>query len=87
MCDLNDCSFSVQKERFLVTVRENGLALKDMPEAFRTAELCLAAIEENGCALEDVPESIKTKEICDAALSQCADAIKFVPSRYLDSQR
>jgi hypothetical protein len=39
----------------LSAVQKNGLALKDVPEKFKTDEICLAAIQSDARAVQYVP--------------------------------
>jgi len=50
------------KNEFLEAVKQNYKALKDVPPAFITAELCMEAVKENGYAIRYVPEEFKTDE-------------------------
>ena len=51
----------------LQIVRQYGLALRYVPEALRTPELCLAAVQQSGNALRWVPELLRTPELCRIA--------------------
>jgi Domain of unknown function (DUF4116) len=58
---------------------QNGLALKFVPEDFRTPELCQIAIEQNGMALQYVPECKRTPELYRLAIERDGWALGFVP--------
>jgi len=45
-------------------VRQNGKALRFVPEHLKTAEMCRAAVQEDGLMLQFVPENLKTEELC-----------------------
>jgi hypothetical protein len=60
-------------------IQQNGMALKYVPEAQKTEDLCLEAVKQNGWALEFVPEAQKTEALCFIAAKQNGWALKFVP--------
>jgi TM2 domain-containing membrane protein YozV len=60
-------------------IKGAGVALRDVPEHFKTPRVCLAAVTNYGGALEYVPENLKTPEICQAAVSNYGRALKDVP--------
>jgi hypothetical protein len=43
----------------IAAVERNGFALRFVPEALRTAELCLAAVEQDGGAILFVPAELQ----------------------------
>jgi hypothetical protein len=53
----------------LAFIKNDG-SLEDVPLAFRTAKVCLAAVTKDGVALYDVPEKLRTAELCLAAVTQ-----------------
>jgi hypothetical protein len=70
------------EEHCLAAVQKDGLLLKDVPEALKTPEVCLAAVRrgyQGWQALEYVPESAKTPELCLYAVQRNGYALKFVP--------
>ena len=52
------------EEEALTAVRQDGYALKYVPEKFKTAELCLEAVKQDGMASQYVPEELRTVELC-----------------------
>jgi hypothetical protein len=60
-------------------VRHNGWALRKVPVALRTPELCLAAVRQNGIVLMDVPKALRTREVCLAAVCESGCALGDVP--------
>jgi hypothetical protein len=75
-------------EDCLAAVQEDGIALKYVPEEFKTPEVCLAAVGENlvrafrikpDSPLRYVPEECKTPELCLLAVQQDGAALYFVP--------
>lgn len=60
-------------------VEENGINLKDVPNEFKTLNLCLMAIKANGLALEYIPIQFQTETICKLAVKQNPMALEFVP--------
>ena len=64
---------------YLSMVRRDGSALKNVPEALKTPEICDAAVQKNGYALQFVPEALMTPEVCLAAVQQDGVALCYVP--------
>ena len=60
---------------------QDGLDLKEIPDDFRTEEICLAAVQEEGNELEFVPDKLKTEEICFEAVKKRSMALEFVPDK------
>ena len=54
--------------QFIEAVKKDGYVLEQVPERFRTADVCMAAVQNRGYALEYVPEILKTEEICLEAI-------------------
>lgn len=54
--------------QFIEAVKRDGYVLEQVPERFKTAEVCLAAVQSWGYALEYVPEQLKTETICLEAI-------------------
>jgi uncharacterized protein with HEPN domain len=52
-----------------------------VPEAMKTAKLCLKAVKQSGYVLQFVPEKFKTPELCLEAVKQCGSALAFVPEK------
>jgi len=61
----------------LAMVKEDGYALKYVPEALKTKAVCLAAVQQYGWALEYVPRSRKTVALCLTAALQNRRALKL----------
>lgn len=53
---------------YLALVGYNGMALKDVPDDIKTAEICMAAVKADNYALEFVPDALKTAEMCKIAV-------------------
>lgn len=53
-------------------VKQDGLALEHMPEALRTADLCLEAVKQNLDASEHVPHPVMLSAL--SALTQTTTA-------------
>lgn len=66
-------------EECLKIVRNDGRALKRVPEHLKSAELCSLAVQENCHALEYVPEALRTPELCLAAVQRAGALLAFVP--------
>ena len=77
-------------EEALNVVRGDGEALKDVPEEFKTEELCLEAVRKDGLALQFVPWgqlnlTVSEKvELCLEAVKQDSFALKNMPWRQLN---
>jgi DNA polymerase III epsilon subunit-like protein len=65
----------------LTAVNENGRALQNVPEEYKTAELCFEAVRD-GWLLQFVTEGLKTMELCLKAVKQNAWALKYVPEEF-----
>ena len=52
------------KKHLETIVQYGGSNLKDVPEKYKSLELCTMAVKKNGWALEFVPEEFKIKELC-----------------------
>lgn len=63
-------------------VKNNGMALDEVPMKLRTPELCMAALENAGQALAYVPERLKTLEMCKKAVKNSGWALDDVPDTY-----
>jgi hypothetical protein len=66
-------------EKALAAVKENSLALRDVPEELKTAELCLEAVKQKGWILSFVPEELRIAELCLEAVKQDGKALTYVP--------
>jgi len=64
---------------YLNSVTNNGFALKHVPEAMKTPELCKIAVTKDGFALQYVPEAMKTPELCEIAVTEDGSALEYVP--------
>jgi hypothetical protein len=51
-------------ERCLAAVRQNGFALRVIPEALHTADMCIEAVRQNGRAIEYVSKKVLSYDIC-----------------------
>ena len=66
----------------LEAVRQDGMALEDVPEKLKTPEICAEAVCGSGWALAFVPEALKTPELCLAAARDAgAEALVLMPAR------
>jgi len=66
----------------LVSVSQNGLALKHIPFDFHTPALYLASLSQNGTALQFVPVEKQTRELCMVAVDQTVHAIQYIPNEH-----
>ena len=41
-----------------------------IPDHFKTQDMCNKAVKENPCSLEHVPDHFKTQEICNKAVEE-----------------
>lgn len=51
-----------------IAVQQDGMKLADVPDDFKTPEICLAAVRNNRFAFQFVPEKFKSIEVCVASL-------------------
>jgi hypothetical protein len=59
-------------------IKENGLAIKQIPQSLLTKELCILAIHSNSKAIKYVPKSFIDKEMCLFALADNDKNIKYI---------
>ncbi len=70
------------EQEALEAVRQDGMALEDVPEKLKTPEICAEAVCGSGWALAFVPEALKTPELCLAAARDAgAEALVLMPAR------
>ena len=55
----------------------------DVPNQYKTQQLCNKAIQENGGTIESVSDSYKNQQICDKAVDNYPHALKSVPDCYM----
>ena len=60
-------------------VQEDSDVIKNIPDEFITAEICLTAVNNSYHYLEYVPEELKTPELCLTAVRINALALEYVP--------
>ena len=60
-------------------VRKNGVKLKHIPKALKSAQLCLEAVKQNGWTLACMLDELKTHEVCLEAIKQYRGAFDYVP--------
>jgi hypothetical protein len=79
---LNMAEITTEKQA-LDAVIKDGRALKDVPAALKTAELCLLAIQQNWRAPDYVPEERwDSAEFCRAAVEKNGEALEYVPEKH-----
>lgn len=66
-------------ERCMAAVKQNGNALKCIPQRIHTVELCLEAVKNDGNSLRYVHKKILTYEICLEAVKNNGIALLYVP--------
>jgi hypothetical protein len=71
--------YDFTSELRLAAVRECGLALANIPDEFKTYELCLAAVQHY-CewVLDFIPEKFKTYELCLTAVLYDRDMLQVI---------
>ena len=67
------------KDRLKLLNKANKGKLCDIPEEWRTKELCLIAVKKHDFSLADVPESLKTKKLCSLAVKENVFSLTDVP--------
>ncbi len=71
-------------EEYIEMVRNDGIALEDVPEEVQMAhsEICIEAVKQNGYALQYVPEEVQMAhpEICIEAVKQNVFALIYIPN-------
>ncbi len=76
----NDYSF------WLAVVQKDENAIRFVPAASKTTELCLTAIQQNGCALDYIPDDMITTEMCLVAVQQDKYALLYVPEDMITTE-
>ena len=66
-------------QKWLDEVKKNGMELENVPEKYKTMEMCEMAVDYHGQFLEFVPLELRTKELCELAVSTSGWALEFVP--------
>ena len=85
---LNAVESTSEYKEHLAVVRQRGIAIKYIPEEFKTEEMCLVAVRKNSHALRFVPEELKTEEMCLIALPKSSSVSwweKYSSTRYRGS--
>ena len=69
-------------QKWLDEVSDRGWKLRDVPDEFKTYDLCWEAVSGYGLALEFVPDEFKTPELCLMAVNDCHWALEFAPEEF-----
>lgn len=75
-------TYVTEEERnalYIVAVQTDGLALKYVPEEYKTRKLCKLAFGQNVCALKYIPEKWITYGMCRYAVSRKSELLSMVP--------
>lgn len=64
-------------------VLANPFNIKEVPDEFKTPELCKIAVEEDGMALKYVPDKLKTPELCKIAVEDGGMTLEYVPDKLI----
>ncbi len=75
--ELKDLSDIVERD-CRIAVEEDGMALKYVPNEFKTYKICRLAVMENGYAIEFVPSEHRTNELYKISLKQEGMALEYV---------
>ena len=60
--------------------------IREIPEHFKTQEMCGGAMRIESCSLEHVPDHFKTQEMCDEAVRREPFILHYVLD-HLETQR
>ncbi|MDR1802654.1 MAG: DUF4116 domain-containing protein, partial [Treponema sp.] len=66
--DDNSVGDITTEEEALAAVRQDGGALRYVPDELKTTEMCLKAFKHDPLAFLFVPERLKTQELCLEAM-------------------
>jgi len=66
-------------ETYLEFVKQDGEAIRYIPEQFLSEEICVAAVKQTYLAFWKFPKEFLSEEICVAAVKQHGTIIKYVP--------
>ena len=50
------------------TVKKDPWSLAEVPDHFKTQEMCNKAVEKDSCLLSEVPDHFKTEQMCNKAI-------------------
>ena len=50
------------------TVKKDPWSLAEVPDHFKTQEMCNKAVEKDSCLLSEVPDRFKTEQMCNKAI-------------------
>ena len=73
---------NVEYQKWLEVVEEDGMELENVPEEFKTLELCLIAVKDQSSTLIYVPEELKTKELYEIVVSGNGYALIYIPEEF-----
>ncbi len=79
-------NFEKTPERCLVAVKQNGIALKYIPDSMQTIDLIMEAINQDINAFEFVAKELITAELCDYAVSVNGEIIKYIPKKFITEE-
>lgn len=60
----------------------NGVSISQIPDSFKTYDICLAGVRKCGNYLQYVPDDHRDVIVCKAALANTPWAYRFVPERH-----
>lgn len=86
-CQSSDCiSEEEKKTLYLVAVQVDGMALKYVPDEYKTRKLCKVAFGQNVRALGYIPENLITYSMCRYAVNKKSEVLTMVPQKFRDVQ-
>jgi hypothetical protein len=73
----------ITSEEIALAAVKNYVSLNDIPEAYRTENVCLTAIRNNSYEhIVFVPEKYKTERVCYSAVRNTGTALEYVPEKH-----
>ena len=69
------------EEQALAAVKQDGFALRFVPDSLKTEAVCLEVVKQNGFALGLIPDSLKTEAACLEAVKQNGLALGYITSK------
>ena len=71
---------------YLQACKMSSNAIKSVPEALLTEEICLAALNHHHQALADIPVARRTAALCELAVTQSIESLKWLPEHLITAR-
>ena len=68
-------------------VRNNPYALRNVPDHFKTREMCEKALEKDPFILWTVPDRYNIQEMCDKTVKKVSWSLEYVPDWFVKQEQ